>query len=380
VTELFPGTPSGVRPQRRAPFALISLVAIATILLAFFFAAGRAEAAPSLRKAIWGPATPQAFNRYSQLGVGIYQMSISWASVAATKPAQPRNPKDPAYAWLDELDTAIKLAKPRGIRVAVNITFSPRWANGNRQRRWAPKRPADFANFVAATVKRYPYVRYWMIWSEPSRRANFLPLARVTGKRQLSRKEQVGPRTYARILDSGYKAVKSVNPNDFVIGGNTIPGGSIRPLRFIQAMRLPNGRPPRMDLYGHNAYSPRFPKLSRRPAAFGTADLSDFDTLARWLDRYLGRAGRNHRLKIFVSEYSLPTSRNAVIPFWGNRRDQARYAAGALRLTRNFERSYSLGWFQLMDQPPQRDNLEADWGLLTWRGQIKPAFWAFKRG
>lgn len=363
----------------RCRFFFFSLFTLG-IFVFTLIAGARADAAPNLRKAIWGPATPAAFKRYSQLGVGIYQMSISWAAVAPTRPSNARDPQDPAYVWLEDLDKAIELAKPRGIRVAVNITFSPRWANSNRQRRWAPNRPADFADFVAATVKRYPYVRYWMIWSEPSRRGNFLPLARVPGARQLTRKEQVGPRTYSRILDASYGAVKSVNRNDFVIGGNTIPGGSIRPLRFIQAMRLPNGKPPRMDIYGHNAYSPRFPKLSRRPAAFGTADLSDFDSLAGWLDRYLGRAGRNHRLKIFVSEYSLPTSRNSVIPFWGNLRDQARYAAAALRLTRNFRRSYSLGWFQLMDQPPQPDNLQANWGLLTWRGQPKPSFWAFKRG
>lgn len=367
------------RPQSRRLAIRLPLLA-AAILMLILSTGGQAEARPSLHKAIWGPATPEAFNRYSQLGVGIYQMSISWASVAPTRPANARNPKDPAYNWLDELDTAIRLARKEKIRVAVNLTFAPRWANGNRQRRWAPNRPGDFGNFVAAAVKRYPYVRYWMIWSEPSRRANFLPLARVASKRQLTRKEQTGPRTYARILDASYGAVKSVNRNDFVIGGGTIPGGSIRPLRFIQAMRLPNGRPPRMDLYGHNAYSPRLPNLSRRPAAFGTADLSDFDSLAKWLDRYLGRTGRNNRLKIFVSEYSLPTSRNEVIPFWGNRQDQARYAKAALRLVRNFGRAYSLGWFQLYDQPPQANNLHADWGLLDWRGNPKPAFRAFRRG
>ncbi len=373
------GLRAEVRDTRKPRLTLAFLLSL--VVLSFFLIPGtKAEAAPNLGKAIWGPATPEAFNRYSQLGVGIYQMSISWASVAPTRPANPRNPKDPAYQWLEDLDTAIKLARPRGIRIAVNVTFSPRWANGNRQRRWAPKKPSDFADFVAATVKRYPYVRYWMIWSEPSRRANFMPMARVVGKRQLTRRETVGPRTYARVLDASYRAVKSVNRNDFVIGGNTIPGGNVRPLRFIQAMRLPNGSPPRMDLYGHNAYSPRYPKLSRRPAAFGTADLSDFDSLAHWLDRNLARPGRNQRLKIFVSEYSLPTSRNEVIPFWGNRRDQARYARAALRLVRNFGRAYSLGWFQLFDQPPQANNLQADWGLLDWRNRPKPAFWAFKRG
>ena len=207
-----------------------------------------------------------------------------------------------------------------------------------------------------------------------------MPLASVRSPRQLNRSEKRGPRLYAGILDASYRAIKSVAPNDLVVGGNTIPGGDIRPLRYIQAMRLSGGKPPRMDLYGHNAYSPRLPKLSRRPAANGTADLSDFDTLTGWLDRYLARNGRNRRLKIFVSEYSLPTNRNDVLPFWGNRKDQARYARAALRLGRNFKRMYTLGWFQLYDQAPKPNNLQADWGLLDWRGNRKPAYRAFKNG
>lgn len=338
------------------------------------------SASPNLNKAIWGPATPAAFSEYSRLGVGIYQMSVSWASVAPTRPDKPRSPSDPAYHWLTELDSAIALAKKRGIRLSVNLTFAPMWANGHSQRRWAPRDPGDFADFAAAAARRYPYVRYWQIWSEPSRRQNFMPLSRVNSPRPLTRNEKRGPRLYSKILDASYQAIHDVNRKDLVIGGNTIPGGDIRPLRYIQAMRLPGGKPPRMDLYGHNAYSPRLPKLSRRPAARGTADLSDFDTLTGWLDRYLGRNGRNRRLKIFVSEYSLPTNRNDVLPFWGNRRDQAKYVRAALKLGRNFGRLYTLGWFQLYDQAPQPNNLQAKWGLLDWRGNRKPAYYAFKQG
>ena len=368
----------GAFAQTRSVARGLTLAPI-VVLLALVLT-GPASASPEKRKAIWGPATPKAFKEYSRLGVGIYQMSISWASAAPTRPAKPRDPSDPAYNWLAELDTAIALAKRRGIRVGVNLTFSPKWASGKSQRRWAPRDPKTFADFAAATARRYPYVKYWMIWSEPSRRENFMPLARVRGPRQLKRTERRGPRLYAKILDASYRAIKSVAPNDLVVGGNTIPGGDVRPLRYIQAMRLPSGRPPRMDIYGHNAYSPRLPRLSQGPTAKGVADLSDLDSLTGWLDRYLSRNGRNRRLKVFVSEYSLPTNPNDVLPFWGNRRDQARYARSALRIGRQFNRLYTLGWFQLYDQMPKANNLQADWGLLDWRGRRKPAYRAFRNG
>lgn len=339
----------------------------------------RAAAAPDIKKAIWGPAS--AFPLYSDLGVGIYQASISWRSVAATRPAEPTNPSDPAYQWPADLDAAVTAASVDGIQVAVNLAYSPGWANSHRGGRWAPTNPSDFADFAAAASRRYPYVRYWMIWAEPSRRMNFMPLARVHSDRRLTRQEQRGPRLYARILDASYAALKGVNPDNLVVGGLTIPGGDIRPQRFIQAMRLPDGKPPRMDLYGHNGYSPRLPKLARHPAAPGTADLSDLDTLCGWLDRYLGRDERDRKLKVFVSEYSLPSDHaSAILPFWGSRRDQANYLRAALRIAHSFNRLYTLGWFRLYDQPPQPNHLETDWGLLDWRGNPKPAYYVYKDG
>ena len=123
-----------------------------------------------------------------------------------------------------------------------------------------------------------------MIWGEPSKPERFQPLARATGRR-LTRRQRRGPRRYARILDASYGALKEVNRRNLVIGGNTWTAGEVVPLNFIRAMRLPGGRRPRMDLYGHNPFTARLPDLRERPLSYGTADFSDLDTLAGWLDR-----------------------------------------------------------------------------------------------
>ncbi|MGH3995445.1 MAG: hypothetical protein ACRDSN_23645, partial [Pseudonocardiaceae bacterium] len=81
-----------------------------------------------------------------------------------------------------------------------------------------------------------------------------------------------------------YGALKRVDRRNLVIGGNTWTGGDVTPLNFIRAMRLPSGRRPRMDLYGHNPFTFRFPNLREGPLGNGYADFSDLDTLARWLD------------------------------------------------------------------------------------------------
>jgi hypothetical protein len=341
------------------------------------------SASAERHKAIWGPLE---FNRmslfptYKRLGVGIYQMSTSWAAVAPTRPADPRDPADPAYLWPLDIDRGIAAARRSGIRVSLLIAGAPGWANGGRSSIWAPRNPADFADFAAAASRRYPGIRYWMIWGEPSKANRFQPLAAANGRR-LSARQRRGPRRYARILDSSYAALKHVDRGDFVIGGNTWTSGDVSPLNFIRAMRLPSGRRPRMDLYGHNPFTLRLPDLREEPLSYGTADFSDLDTLARWLDRYGYRNPRGRRLKLFLSELTIPTDHpNFEFNFWVTRETQARWLGAALRITRRYKRIYTLGYLGLFDDPPRPDGLEVNRGLLTWTGARKPAYYTFRRG
>ena len=49
-------------------------------------------------------------------------------------------------------------------------------------------------------------------------------------------------------------------------------------------------------------------------------------------------------------------------------------------MTRRWSRIYTLGWFSLYDDPPNRKGDDVHRGLLTHRGRKKPAYYAFKRG
>ena len=48
-----------------------------------------AAVARSPKKAIWGPV--DEFAKYADLGVGIYQYTLSWAAIAPTRPSAPRD-------------------------------------------------------------------------------------------------------------------------------------------------------------------------------------------------------------------------------------------------------------------------------------------------
>ena len=367
--------------------SLRSVLPVCLLLAAFLSGPVTAEAAQSRKKSMWGPTQVDGrsqFPIYRDLGVGIYQMRIRWDDIAPTRPGRTTDPADPAYRWPAEVDYAIREGRRYGITVSVMVIGAPRWANGGRPWNWAPRRPRDFANFVRAAAVRYPAVRHWMIWGEPSRRKNFMPLSPERRGRSLSRRQSRAPRLYARMLDASYGALKRVSRRKVVIGGNTFTTGDISPLNYIRAMRLPNGRRPRMDLYGHNPFTNRRPNLRKRRIYPYFADFSDLDTLGRWVDRYIGRPGRRRRgprMRLFLSEFFLPTDhRNHEFNFYVSRRTQASWLSAALRITRRTRRIYTFGWFSLYDDPPRPGGDEVNRGLIDRQGRRKRSYGAYKRG
>ncbi|MGI8873774.1 MAG: hypothetical protein ACR2KP_05510 [Egibacteraceae bacterium] len=360
--------------------ALLAALALALVLAS---AVPPAEARKSIKKSIWGPVRVNGVSQfpiYRDLGVGIYQMTLNWSTVAPTRPSRPADPADPAYRWPAEVTDAIREGRRHRIRVSLSIQGTPPWANGGRDLRWAPRRPADFARFATAASRRYRRVHHWMIWGEPTRRANFKPLVHERRDRPLRGRMRRGPRTYARLLDAAYGALKRRSRRNLVIGGNSFVTGDVSPLNWIKNLRLPNGRPPRMDMYGHNPFSNRRPALRRRPLGHGFADFSDLDTLARWVDRYLRRP-KGRRMKLFLSEFFVPTDHfNEEFNFYVSRRTAASWLRSALRITRRWRRIYTLGWFSLYDDPRRASGDDVHRGLLTDGGRRKPAYRAYKRG
>ena len=147
-------------------------------------------------------------------------------------------------------------------------------------------------------------------------------------------------------------------------------GGDIRTEQWVMNLRLPNGRPPRMDLYAHKPFGWQVPKFSSRPSPAGLVQFSDLPRLAHWLDRYV-RPG----LPLFLAEYSISTSRDQEFPWHVNPNVAAKWITSALNQARHWKRIYALGWAQVYDYPPI-----AMGGLLTDSGKPKPGFAAFARG
>ena len=321
-----------------------------------------AQAAVSVKKALWGPVEFEAtsqFPTYKELGAGIYMTKLEWDKVAVLEPDNARDPLDASYDWPLELDTAVDEAKQNGIDVALTVTGTPGWANGDKAPRFAPTDNKDYADFLTAAAKRYPAVHLWVIWDGPTQSENFQPVSATR---------------YARLLDGAYGALKAASKLNRVVGGNSFTVGKVAPQRWIRSLKLPNGKRPRMDFYGHDAFSTRRPNLDAVTLGKGTADLSDIDTLHEWVDD----AFPNKRL--FITNFTLPTNDNWRYDFKVSAATQASWLTAALRIAKREKYIYSLAYNGLFDEESRGDDKQVESGLIALDGTKRSAFNAFKRG
>lgn len=343
-------------------------------LAVMFLVAALPSSGDAFSKAIWGPVYRNGTNQfllYHQLGVSTYEADLSWNLVAPRRPRNPANPRDPAYRWPTEIQQAIVQARRFHMRVMLQIIGAPPWANGGHSdRSWAPRNPQDFATFAAAAARKYPSVHLWMVWGEPTHPDNFQPIAKALPGASLNRAQRTAPHVYARMLDAAYGALKHVSRRNLVIGGCTYTTGLLDSLQWIENLRLPTGRPPRMDMYAHNPFSYQAPSFSAIPSPFDEVQFSDLPELAGWVDRYLHRG-----LPLFLSEWTIPTAPDQEFNFWVDPSVAAQWITDALHLSRQWSRIYALGWIHVYDDPPFSSG-----GLLTAQGVPKPSFQAFADG
>jgi hypothetical protein len=182
-----------------------------------------------------------------------------------------------------------------------------------------------------------------------------------------------GPRRYALLLNAAYHGLKQASRKNIVIGGDTWSFGDVEPADFIRWMRLPNGQPPPLDYYGHNPFSIRFPRLSRKPYFPGGRDINDVDTLEAQL-----RHTYHRRVRLWLSEFTVSSDHpNRAFSFAVSRRQQAKWISAAYRLANSVGYVAGLGWFNLLDEPTSVAGGLTN-GLMTYTLQPKPAFTAYK--
>jgi hypothetical protein len=223
------------------------LLFVVPMVVAVCLAASTAHASTGVRYGIqddawlqFGPATLNArLAAFKRLGVPLVRFALRWNEIAARRPKDPASPLDRAYDWRRP-DRVLRGLRRYGLTPVLTLVGTPAWANGRRAPRFAPPRPRDFRAFARAAARRYPWVRYWLIWNEPNKPLWLRPTRAAIYVQHL--------------LNPGYEGIHSVLPGARVGGGVTAPRGGlggVAPVTWIRGMAAAHAK---LDAYAHHPY------------------------------------------------------------------------------------------------------------------------------
>jgi hypothetical protein len=336
--------------------ALLTLVAAATAVAAAAPASASRYARYGVQDDGWllyGPGTlEQRLGTLDDLGVQVVRLTVRWDQVAPTKPADQRDPYDPAYRW-GPFEDALKGLRAHHIAALVTIWGAPPWANGDRP----PNRLPGYGlgNFAYAASKRWPWVHLWTIWNEPNTRRFSDP---------------VSPRLYTRrLLNPAYVLLHRASPANMVAGGVTSPRrtpNGMSPLTFMTLMRRYRAR---LDAYAQNPY-PASGLATPFHAACPrcrTLTMARLPQIRRDVTRLFGRK------QIWLTEYGYQTDPPDRLYGVSPRLQAAYVGEAALRVWQQ-ARVTILIHFGVRDDPEL-----GGWqsGFFTTTGSAKPAYRAF---
>jgi len=351
---------------------LVALAALLAIPAAAVHAAQRMPIGffddPSFR---WSQTRAQNLQLASSEGASVIHTTATWAALAPTRPAEPSNGDDPAYK-LTDLDDLVFQAGLYNLRVMINITGTPKWANGGKAPNVMPKKLGDLTTFARMLATRYSgrtghgSVSLWSVWNEPNLQLFLTP--------QFVGKKIVGPANYAKLFKAAYAGIKAGNPLAKVAIGETSARGRDKPLPGVSATIAPatfahllsQVKGLKFDAWAHHPYptSPNLPPMQKvRYPNVTLSTMSQFEKdLAKWFHR---------PVPIWITEYGHETK--PAEPHGVSLAQQAAYAKQALNFAKKDPNIQMFIWFVF------RDSAGNPWqsGLIAQSGATKPAFASF---
>jgi Cellulase (glycosyl hydrolase family 5) len=304
-------------------------------------------------------------------GASVIHTTASWPGIAPTKPSSPLDGNDPAYKLAD-LDDLVANAALHEMRVMLDITGTPKWANGGKTPNTMPKRLGDLTAFARMLATRYNghnghgAVSLYSVWNEPNLQLFLTP--------QFVGKKIVGPANYAKLFKAAYAGIKAGNPNAKVAIGETSARGRDKPLSGKSASVAPGtfarllGNVPglKFDAWAHHPYptDPGLPPLQK--VRYPNVTLSTFPQFEATL-----KASFHRTVPIWITEYGHETKPGE--PHGVTTAKQAAWAKQALTIARNDPQVQMFIWFTF------RDSSGNPWqsGLELPSGAHKPAYNAF---
>jgi hypothetical protein len=323
---------------------------------------------PSFR---WSASRQENLQAAANAGSTVIHTTASWPGLAPTKPADASDGGDPAYQ-LSDLDDLVATAGLFHQRVMIDITGTPKWANGGLTPNRMPTRLSDLTTFARMLATRYNGVSghgtvgLYSVWNEPNLQLFLSP--------QYAGKKIVGPANYAKLYKAAYAGIKAGNPSARVAIGETSARGRDKPLTTASASVAPatfarlvaQTKGLRFDAWAHHPYPTAKNLPPTQKVRYPNVTLSTLPQFEKDLKKWYHRA-----VPIWITEYGHETKPGD--PQGVSTATQAAYARQSLTIARNDPNVQMFIWFTF------RDSSSNPWqsGLESPSGAHKPSYNAF---
>src|SRR5690348_6712559 len=237
------------------------------------------------------------FDEMEALGVNTVRVVVPWAAIKRAEPGSPLEQLFPPD-W-KKMDFIVQQAQERGFSVLGVLNSTPYYGaagnNGCLTCVGAAPDPTDFAAFAAEVAQRYKgEISAYEVWNEPNSFKTWSPA--------------VDPVAYTNVLKAAYTAIKNADPNATVVAGVlgaviTVGGLTMDPVTFVKTMYA-NGAKGFFDALSYHPYN-----YQRTFAEQNPGFLSPLQMLLQMRQTMLDNG--DDLVKIWASEYGLPTSLNA---------------------------------------------------------------------
>jgi len=332
---------------------------------------------------------------------GIVRVFVEWRGLVSGRPADPRDPADPAYDFT-AIDGAVRDSLARRLDPLLTTFVAPSWAEGQNRPSdaalgsWKPS-PSALGDFAFALATRYsggfpdpanpgqnlPRVRYFQSWNEPNLDIYLGP--------QWDGGKNAAATHYRQMLNRFDAAIKAVHLDNRHVSAGLAPygeekgGARTRPLVFWRELFCLNSRLKRtcsakshFDIFGIHAIntsgSPRTSALD--PDDMSTADLGESRKILAAAERAGTALGKRHQT--WVTEFwweSNPPDKAEGYPL----QKQARFIEETMYLAWKAGATAAIG-LQILDAPyshATRHSVTAD-GIYFNDGSAKPSARAFR--
>jgi len=319
-----------------------------------------------------------------RLGADVVRVNLHW-SRAETSPGV----YDEDY--MGRVVSAVRDIHSHGMQVLIVVNRSPRWASDRAL--WATAVPGDrtgiYHSYYPPALDSLDELQGFMerlsaglqgevlaysCWNEPNIWMDFYP-------QQTASSPAFAAGRYVQMLAAFSRGVRAGDPQAKVVAGETAPYGDntklrTSPQRFARQIARA-GAGEYFDAFSHHPYAVGG-NADIAPAALPddpqhTVCLANVDVL---LDIFPGKP-------LYLTEFGYATAPNRVLGVWVSKARQASYLRAAFRVASRQAGVQMLVWFPREDSSAG-GTYDSPWGnycgLVTLRGQRKPAYFAFARG